>query len=110
MDLGEFSVSLTVNDIAVSLDFYNKLGFELMDGSVEQQWLMLRNGETKIGLFQGIFEDNVLTFNSSDARGILASIKSAGIETVMEHGIEDEGPAHFVLEDPDGNNILIDQF
>ena len=121
MDLGNFSVSLAVKDIAASRAFYEKLGFTSeMDGS--DGWLVLRNGATVIGLFQGMFEGNILTFNPgwdqsaaeletfTDVRDIRAQLEQAGIELVTDNTSEsDSGPAHVTLVDPDGNAILIDQ-
>lgn len=109
MYLGHFSVSLAVKDIRRSLAFYEALGFEKLDGDVEQNWLILKSGEAKIGLFQGMFEEDLLTFNPSDARALEKALKDKGIEP--ETGTSgDEGPAHFVLKDPDGRTILVDQF
>lgn len=120
MHLGNFSVSLAVKDITASKDFYDKLGFVQIGGHVEQKWLILKNGATKIGLFQGMFERNALTFNpgwdddgkpdgkSEDVRSIQKRLSDAGLETGAK--IESpSGPAHFMLTDPDGNPILIDQ-
>jgi catechol 2,3-dioxygenase-like lactoylglutathione lyase family enzyme len=109
MNLGTFSVSLAVKDIKASRAFYEKLGFEVFDGQEDQRWLMLRQGDTKIGLFEGMFEKNILTFNPSDVRAIQAELKRQGI-TLMTEANGSEGPAHITLEDPDGNGILIDQF
>ncbi len=108
MELGSFSVSLTVKDIKASRAFYEKLGFEVFDGDEAQNWLMLRCGNTKIGLFQDMFEQNVLTFNPQDVRAIQKKLKSEGIELVTEAEGE-EGPASITLLDPDGNPILFDQ-
>lgn len=109
MELGTFSVSLAVKDIKVARAFYEKLGFEVFDGQEEQRWLMLRNGDTKIGLFEKMFEKNLLTFNPKDVRAIQAALKSKGI-TLTAEASGTEGPAHITLVDPDGNDILIDQF
>jgi len=110
MDLGRFSVSLAVKDLAKSRAFYETFGFEMVAGVPEQNWIILQNGEAKIGLFQGMFEDNILTFNPSDARGIQKALKAAGLEIEREAEDEDgEGPTHFVMRDPDGNVILVDQ-
>lgn len=108
MELGRFSVSLTVKDLATSHAFYKMLGFEQVAGEPEQNWIILQNGDAKIGLFQGMFEENLMTFNPTDARSIQAAIKKAGyaLKTEAEPG---DGPAHFVIEDPDGNTILVDQ-
>lgn len=108
MDLGRFSVSLAVKDLARSRAFYQTLGFEQVAGVPEQNWIILQNGDAKIGLFQGMFEGNLLTFNPSDARAIQKVVTAAGyaLEKASEDG---EGPTHFVLKDPDGNVILVDQ-
>ena len=108
MDLGIFSVSLTVKDIAVSRAFYEKLGFEVIDGKQEENWLILGSGEAKIGLFQGMFDRNLLTFNPTDVRSIQAHLKAEGVELIQEAEGE-SGPAHITLVDPDGNPILFDQ-
>lgn len=120
MLLGNFSVSLTVKDLTVSKEFYQKLGFTVIHGVEEQGWLILQNGETNIGLFQGMFKDNLLTFNPGwdsngkevesfvDIREIEKQLKAAGI-TLDEETKEKTGPAHISLRDPDGNQILIDQ-
>ncbi|MDX2266943.1 MAG: VOC family protein [Bryobacter sp.] len=109
MRLGEFSISLAVKDIKKSLAFYEKLGFEVMDGDVKQKWVMLQNGQAKIGLFQDMFEDNVITFNPPDVREIEDQLKAQGVKLVKASEGE-EGPAHIVVKDPDGNSILLDQF
>ena len=108
MELGNFSLSLTVKDIKVSRAFYEKLGFEVFDGNEEHNWLMLRCGETKLGLFQGMFEQNLLTFNPQDVRAIQTKLKADGIELITE-AEGDEGAASITLIDPDGNPILFDQ-
>jgi catechol 2,3-dioxygenase-like lactoylglutathione lyase family enzyme len=110
MDLGTFSISLAVKDIKESRAFYEKLGFEVFDGKEEENWLMLCNEDTKIGLFQGMFEHNVLTFNPSDVRAIQRALQAQGIMFVQAADLETEGPAHATLVDPDGNAILLDQF
>ena len=120
-DLGQFSVSLAVQDLAVSQAFYARLGFEAAGGG--DGWMMMRHGDAMIGLFQGMFEGNLLTFNPADVRAIQRSLAAQGIEAELQHELppsqdptkglpatEDEGPAHLVLEDPDGNKILLDQF
>ncbi len=121
MQLGAFSVSLAVKDLALSKDFYEELGFQQIGGDVAQNWLVLRNGAAKIGLFQGMFEDNILTFNPGwtqdktplddfeDVREIQARLKAAGVELIAEADPESDGVAHVMLQDPDGNQILIDQ-
>lgn len=121
MELGAFSVSLAVADLAASRAFYEKLGFEQAGGNAEQGWLILRNAQTTLGLFQGMFEGNILTFNPgwdaqakalpsfTDVRTLHAAVKAAGVETAQEDGLEQDGPASFVVTDPDGNAILVDQ-
>ncbi|MEM1249800.1 MAG: VOC family protein [Acidobacteriota bacterium] len=121
MQLGAFSLSLTVKDLSVSFDFYKKLGFDKFHGDESQGWLILTNGSTKIGLFQGMFDKNMLTFNPgwsqsaeeldsyTDVREIQKSLKEAGIELTMEADPETTGPASLMLVDPDGNPVLIDQ-
>jgi len=121
MNLGAFSVSLSVSDIKASRDFYTKLGFEEIGGDIEQNWLILRNREHVIGLFQGMFEKNTLTFNPGwdqqcgeiepydDVRDIQKQLKAAGVELVQEADESGQGPASCVLMDPDGNPVLIDQ-
>lgn len=122
MQLGAFSVSLAVQDIARSRDFYQKLGFEVVGGVEEQNWLILRNptGHT-IGLFQGMFEQNVLTFNPgwnqqaepldefTDVRDLQKELRKHGIEFHTEADEQGSGPASFSLLDPDGNPVLVDQ-
>ncbi|MBT8079881.1 MAG: VOC family protein [Gammaproteobacteria bacterium] len=121
MNLGAFSVSLSVKDIRASKDFYQKLGFEPAGGDIEQNWLIMRNGDHVIGLFQGMFERNMLTFNPgwdqqcgelasfSDVRELQKALKSQGIAIVDEADENGEGPGSFMLSDPDGNPILFDQ-
>lgn len=121
MDLGAFSISLAVEDLAASREFYEKLGFEPVGGDAEQGWLMLRNGTTTLGLFQGMFEQNILTFNPgwssegenvdpfTDVRALQARLKDQGVALIEEAAPDGEGPAHITLTDPDGNAILIDQ-
>jgi len=121
MDLGAFSSSLAVDNITVSLEFYQKLGFEQVGGDQEQNWLILRNGEVTIGLFQGMFESNVLTFNPGwntraeplaefdDVREIQRKLKASGLTLATEADEATTGPASLMLFDPDGNPILIDQ-
>lgn len=118
MDLGVFSVSLAVKDMNASLEFYHNLGFEAIDGGHMRQempdtettkWRILENGDAHIGLFQGMFDENILTFNPSDVRSIQRSLKDAGVELIAETDESTEGPAHIVLADPDGNSVLIDQ-
>lgn len=107
MELGAFSISLTVSDLAASRRFYATLGFEAIDGD-DENWSMLKNGGALIGLFQGMFEQNLITFNPPDARTIEAALTGAGFEVVAPTEGE-TGPAHFVAIDPDGNSILVDQ-
>ena len=121
MSIGAFSLSLSVQDIKASLEFYRELGFEEFHGDIEQGWLILSDGQTKLGLFQGMFEKNMLTFNpgwSSDAqplenftdvREIQKKMKSSGVNCVTEADETTSGPASFMIHDPDGNPILIDQ-
>ena len=118
MDLGKFSVSLVVKDIAISRSFYEKLGFSPIEGGYkskeyptteETDWLIMQNEDATIGLFMGMFDQNVLTFNPSDARAIQKSLKADGIELVQEADEDETGPAHLFFIDPDGNPILIDQ-
>ena len=108
MELGNFSVSLAVKDLQKSMTFYTMLGFEQIAGEAAQNWIILKNGDAKIGLFHGMFEENLMTFNPMDARAIQRAVKDAGyaVEREAEDG---EGPAHFVMKDPDGNTILVDQ-
>ncbi len=120
MDLGAFSISLSVKDLGASRDFYARLGFEPVGGNAEQNWLILRNGDHVIGLFQGMFERNTLTFNPgwdqqgqpadtfSDVRALQQALKERGVEVLSEVQA-DEGPGSLMVIDPDGNPILIDQ-
>lgn len=110
MNLGIFSVSLAVRDLEASYAFYQKLGFTILDGKIEDHWLMLQNGDIKIGLFQGMFEQNVLTFNGNNVRDIQAALRAQGIEPVQAADETTTGPAHFTVVDPDGNPLLFDQF
>ena len=110
MELGPFSVSLAVKDLKASKEFYQRLGFRILDGKEEQNWLVLENGSAKIGLFQGMFEQNVLTFNPKDVRGIQKALKASGVAFTKEADENGSGPAHSVVKDPDGNVILLDQF
>jgi len=121
MELGNFSISLAVKDLEASRAFYEKLGFSEFGGNAEQDWLILKNGEHVIGLFQGMFERNMLTFNPgwdsnaqklasfADVREIQRHLKSLGVELQMEADESTTGPASVMLVDPDGNPILIDQ-
>ena len=108
MELGQFSVSLTVKDLAKSRAFYETLGFAMVAGEPEKNWIILKNGEAHIGLFQGMFDANLMTFNPKDARGIEKAIDKAGY-AIEKRTEGTEGPAHFTLLDPDGNRILVDQ-
>ena len=121
MDLGNFSVSLTVKHIAASRSFYEKLGFTVFGGEQDQGWLILRNGAATIGLFQGMFERNMLTFNPgwdaeaqaldtfTDVRALERELESQGVEFASRTEPGSTGPASFVVVDPDGNPILFDQ-
>ncbi len=120
MDLGAFSVSLAVENLELSREFYAKLGFEVVGGD-GQNWLVLRNGTVALGLFQDMFEDNVLTFNPgwdaefreldefTDIRELQFALKNQGIRLDSELNEATPGPASIMLKDPDGNRILIDQ-
>lgn len=121
MNLGAFSVSLAVEDLGRSREFYEKLGFEVSGGAPEHGYLILTNGETTIGLFQGMFEKNILTFNPgwngphreaetfTDVREIARRLEAEGIELTTRELPDGGGPAHVAFTDPDGNPILIDQ-
>jgi len=121
MKLGAFSISLTVKDIKASKAFYEKLGFKDFGGDVSQNWLILKNGECVIGLFQGMFDKNMLTFNPgwdgnaqkldkfTDVRELQKQLKAQGVELMTEADEGTTGPASFVVVDPDGNPILVDQ-
>ena len=111
MDLGLFSLSLAVKDISKSKVFYEALGFKAMPscGSVEDKWLMMKNGTTMIGLFEGMFEDNIMTFNPDDVRALQGNLVEQGIG--LEVPVKgDSGPGHLIVKDPDGNAIMFDQF
>ncbi len=107
MDLGTFSISLAVKDLHAARTFYEAIGFSLMDGD-EQSWVMLQNGSAKIGLFQDMFEANVVTFNPPDARVIESAVVAAGYKP-MSSTEGDAGPTHFLVLDPDGNTVMFDQ-
>lgn len=109
MEAGTFSISLAVKDIAASLEFYRKLGFTVFDGDQSQGWLILQNGSTNIGLFQGMFDKNMLTFNPKDVRGIQRTLETRGVELIEKADPNTDGPAYITLEDPDGNPIMFDQ-
>ena len=121
MNLGNFSVSLAVKDLQASKSFYEKLGFEVFGGDAAQNWLIMKNGDHVIGLFQGMFDKNVLTFNPgwdanaqkldefTDVRELQRELEAAGVKLAQRADESTEGPASIFLEDPDGNPILIDQ-
>ena len=121
MELGAFSVSLAVKDLETSRKFYEALGFEAFGGDAEQHWLIMKNGEHLIGLFQGMFDQNIMTFNPGwtqsasekdpfmDVREIQARLLSDGIKLTQQADEKTTGPASVMLTDPDGNQILIDQ-
>lgn len=121
MDLGAFSVSLSVKDIALSKLFYEKLGFSVFAGDQAQNWLIMKNGELAIGLFQGMFDHNILTFNPgwdssaqplnkfTDVRELQRRLKERGVNLLSEADENSAGPASIMISDPDGNTILIDQ-
>ena len=121
MQLGAFSISLSVKDIAASRAFYEKFGFEVLGGNQDENWLILKNGDTVIGLFQGMFEGNMLTFNPgwdqsakpvgsfTDVRELQRRLKEQGVALSPEADETTTGPAYFSAVDPDGNVILVDQ-
>jgi catechol 2,3-dioxygenase-like lactoylglutathione lyase family enzyme len=121
MDLGAFSVSLAVKDLAASRSFYETLGFRAFAGEPSQNWLILKNGNCVIGLFQGMFERNILTFNPgwdgdaqklasfTDIRELQRRLKAQGVPFQQQADESTSGPASFVVVDPDGNPILVDQ-
>jgi len=121
MELGAFSVSLAVKDIEASRQFYEKFGFTTLGGNPAQNWVILKNGDTVIGLFQGMFEKNILTFNPgwdqsaqklasfTDVRELQKQLKAQGVKFVTEANESTTGPAHFIAVDPDDNPILVDQ-
>lgn len=121
MHLGAFSISLAVKDLSASQAFYEDLGFATMGGNADQGWLILSSGETIIGLFSGMFERNLLTFNPGwdqkaqhladfmDVREIHAAVVARGHPTEQEAGLDGDGPGSFVVIDPDGNPVLVDQ-
>ncbi len=121
MELGAFSISLAVKDLEASKEFYEKLGFGIFGGDAEQNWLIMKNGDHVIGLFQGMFEKNSLTFNPgwdgnageldsfTDIRELQRQLKAQGVEFISEADEGSSGPASFILADPDGNPILVDQ-
>ncbi|GAB4110519.1 MAG: hypothetical protein Fur005_11170 [Roseiflexaceae bacterium] len=121
MKLGVFSISLAVKDLAASRSFYEKLGFQVFGGNQDENWLIMKHGEQLIGLFQGMFEQNILTFNPgwdsnaqvlpeyTDVREIQRYLKAQGVHLDREADPQSTGPAYITLTDPDGNPILIDQ-
>ena len=121
MELGAFSVSLSVKDIKASQAFYEKFGFKASGGDPAQNWLILKNGDHIIGLFQGMFDKNILTFNPgwdnnaqnlatfTDVRELQRQLKAQGVELVSEADESTTGPASFIAVDPDGNPVLVDQ-
>ncbi len=121
MELGAFSISLAVKDIEASKAFYEKLGFKVFMGDISQNWLILKNGAHTIGLFQGMFERNTLTFNPgwdrnaqkldtfTDVRELQNQLKAQGVELMSEADESTTGPTSFMVMDPDGNPILVDQ-
>jgi catechol 2,3-dioxygenase-like lactoylglutathione lyase family enzyme len=121
MELGAFSISLAVKDIEASRKFYEQFGFKAFFGEASQNWLILKNGDHAIGLFQGMFEENILTFNPgwdqnaqplpsfTDVRDLQRQLKAAGVQFQQEADESTTGPASFLVLDPDGNPILVDQ-
>ena len=121
MELGNVSVSLAVANIAASKDFYEKFGFKVFGGDASQNWLIMKNGDHVIGLFQGMFEKNTLTFNPgwdskasvldsfTDIRDLQRQLKAQGVELISEADEDSTGPASFMALDPDGNPVLVDQ-
>jgi len=121
MNLGAFSISLAVKDIQASKAFYEKFGFKVFGGDITQNWLILKNGDHIIGLFQGMFDKNILTFNPgwdqnaqkldtyTDVRELQRQLKAQGVELVSEADENTTGPASFMAIDPDGNPVLVDQ-
>jgi catechol 2,3-dioxygenase-like lactoylglutathione lyase family enzyme len=124
VNLGAFSISLSVADLDASRTFYERLGFEVTGGNAEEGWLILANGRAMIGLFHEIFDGNhILTFNPgwdqegvesggpfTDVREVQSTLLAAGVELVESTDPDGSGPAHIVLDDPDGNRVMIDQF
>jgi len=121
MELGAFSISLAVKDLGASTAFYEKFGFKVFAGDASQNWLIMKNGDHVIGLFQGMFEKNILTFNPgwdsnaqklatfTDVRDLQRQLKAQGVQLQQEADESATGPASFIVIDPDGNPILIDQ-
>ena len=121
MELGTFCLSLSVKDIKASKDFYEKLDFKVVNGNIDQKWLVLQSGTTKVALIQGFIEKNTLTFNPGvtptrenledfqDVRELQHTLKARGIKFKTEADETTTGPAYFEIVDPDGNPILVDQ-
>ena len=121
LELGNFSVSLAVKEIKASMAFYQKLDFKQVGGKLEQNWVVLQNGTARIGLFQGMFDKNILTFNPGwtkdkktltdfqDVRELQRALKARGLTIATEADVTTKGPAYFKVTDPDGNTLLIDQ-
>jgi len=121
MDLGNFSISLAVKDIRASKAFYEKLDFKEVGGKLEQNWIVLQNGNARIGLFQGMFDKNIMTFNPGwtkdketlkdfqDVRELQRTLKARGLTIAPQADETTEGPAYFQVTDPDGNTLLFDQ-
>ena len=121
LQLGNFSVSLAVKDIKASMAFYQKLDFKQVGGKLEQNWVVLQNGNARIGLFQGMFDKNILTFNPGwtkdketmkdfdDVRELQRTFQSRGLTMAPEADLTTQGPAYFEVTDPDGNTLLFDQ-
>jgi lactoylglutathione lyase len=121
MELGAFSISLVVKDLETSRQFYEKFGFKPFAGDASQNWLILKNGDHVIGLFQGMFDKNILTFNPgwdqnaqklatfTDVRELQRRLKAQGVQIMNEADESTTGPASFIAVDPDGNPILVDQ-
>ena len=121
MELGAFSVSLAVKNIEDSKVFYQNIGFKVVGGDQAQNWLILKNGDHTIGLFQGMFESNIMTFNPGwdknceaqesfiDVRDIVKELEAKGVNIVHKSITGDSGPSNFSVKDPDGNSIMFDQ-
>ena len=121
MELGNFSVSLAVKDIEASKQFYEKLSFKVFMRDQSQGWLIMKNGAHAIGLFQGMFDKNILTFNPgwnsdaqplgefTDVRELQRQVKANGVQMISEADESSTGPGNFMISDPDGNTILVDQ-
>jgi len=121
MELGTFSISLAVKDLKASRQFYEKFGFKAFAGDPSKNWLILKNGDHVIGLFQGMFDKNILTFNPgwdsnaqklpafTDVRELQRQLKAQGVQLATEADESTTGPASLIAVDPDGNQILLDQ-